>query len=107
MRFAVSAEGRPASTAYVETLLGDLELMRGRTRAASDAYRSALRDSHDFPQALTGLARIDAASGRLRRAAARLRLSTNRLPLTTALTLLVEVEARIGAARAARADLAA
>jgi tetratricopeptide (TPR) repeat protein len=107
MRFAVSAGGSPEGTAYVETLLGDLELMRGRIGAAHDAYRSALRDSHDFPQALTGLARIDAASGHLRRAAARLRLSTNRLPLTTALALLAEVEARIGDARAARADLAA
>ena len=76
--------------------LGDLELTRGRTAAARDAYRSALRDVPDFPQALTGLARIDAAGGALRRAAARLRRSTNRLPLTTALTLLAEVETRAG-----------
>jgi tetratricopeptide (TPR) repeat protein len=107
MRYAVSAGGGAEGTAYVETLLGDLELMRGRTGPARDAYRSALRDLPDFPQALTGLARIDAASGRLHRAAARLRRSTNRLPLTTALTLLAEVEGGIGDARAARADLAA
>jgi tetratricopeptide (TPR) repeat protein len=107
MRFAISAGGSEESTAYVETLLGDLELTRGRIRPARDAYRSALRDVPDFPQALTGLARIDAASGRLPRAAARLRRSTDRLPLTTALTLLAEVEGEIGNARAARADLAA
>jgi tetratricopeptide (TPR) repeat protein len=107
MRFAISAGGAPESTAYVETLLGDLELARGRIDSARDAYRSALRDFRDFPQALTGLARIDAAGGHLRRAAARLRRSTDRLPLTTALTLLAEVERAIGNARAARADLAA
>jgi tetratricopeptide (TPR) repeat protein len=91
----------------VETLLGDLELARGDIDAARTAYREALRDVHDFPQALTGLARIDAASGRLRLAAARLRRSTDELPLTTALTLLAEVEAANGNRRAARADLAA
>lgn len=107
MRFAVSAGGGAEGSAYVETLLGDLELTRGRTASARDAYRSALRDVHDFPQALTGLARIDASGGALRRAAARLRRSTNRLPLTTALTLLAEVETALGRSRAAAADLAA
>jgi tetratricopeptide (TPR) repeat protein len=107
MRFAVSAGGSDESSAYVETLLGDLGLMRGRVRAARTAYRNALRDLPSFPQALTGLARIDAAGGHLHRAAARLRRSTNRLPLTTALTLLAEVERTLGKRRAARADLAA
>jgi tetratricopeptide (TPR) repeat protein len=107
MRYAASAGGGPEGTAYVETLLGDLELARGRTAAAREAYLSARRDAPAFPQALTGLARIDAADGRLRRAAARLRRSTNRLPLTTALTLLSEVEMALGRRRAATADLAA
>ena len=39
MRYAVSAGGSPEGTAYVETLLGDLELTRGRIGAAHDAYR--------------------------------------------------------------------
>jgi len=107
MRFAVSAGGSPESAAYVETLLGDLELSRGELAAARTAYREALRDSSSFPQALTGLARIDAAGGDLRRAAARLRRSTDRLPLTSALVLLSEVERAAGRRRAARADLAA
>jgi tetratricopeptide (TPR) repeat protein len=107
MRFAVSAGGGAEGSAYVETLLGDLELSRGRVGAARTAYREALRDVDDFPQALTGLARIDAARGRLRRAAARLRRSTDELPLTTALTLLAEVEQTLGDGRAAQADLAA
>jgi tetratricopeptide (TPR) repeat protein len=92
MRFAVSAGGSPDGAAYVQTLLGDLELARGRTRAARSAYRAALRDLPDFPQALTGLARIDAAAGDLRPAAARLRRSTELLPLTSSLVLLAEVE---------------
>ena len=107
MRLAVSAGGSPESTAYVQTLVGDLELARGRTDAARDAYRFALRDVPSYPQALTGLARIDAASGALPRAAARLRRSTDRLPLTSALTLLAEVERAAGRDRAARGDLAA
>jgi tetratricopeptide (TPR) repeat protein len=107
MRFAVSAGGSPESSAYVETLLGDLQLTRGRVAAARAAYRMALRDLPDFPQALTGLARIDVAGGDLDRAAARLRRSTNRLPLTTALVLLAEVERAAGRRRAASGDLAA
>ena len=107
MRYAVSAGSSEEGTAYVETLLGDLELMRGRVAAARAAYRSAVRDLPSYPQALTGLARIDAARGSLRSAAARLRRSTDRLPLTSALTLLAEVEAGLGNRRAAAADLAA
>ena len=107
MRLAVSAGGSPVGTAYVQTLLGDLELARGRTGAARDAYRFALRDVPSYPQALTGLARLDVASGDLKSAAARLRRATNRLPLTSALTLLAEVERAAGHARAARGDLAA
>jgi tetratricopeptide (TPR) repeat protein len=107
MRFAVSAGGSEESTAYVETLLGDLELARGRVPAARTAYREALRDSPSFPQALTGLARIDAAGGDLDRAAARLDRSTDRLPLTSALVLLAEIERAGGRIRAAKADLAA
>jgi tetratricopeptide (TPR) repeat protein len=107
MRFAVSAGGSPESSAYVETLLGDLELSRGRLGAARAAYRDALRDVPSFPQALTGLARIDAAGGAYGRAAARLRRSTDRLPLTSALVLLSEVERAAGDRRAATADLAA
>jgi tetratricopeptide (TPR) repeat protein len=107
MRFAVSAGGGPEASAYVQTLLGDLELGRGRTGAARAAYRAALRDQPNFPQALTGLARVSAAAGDLRSAAARLRRSTNLVPLTTSLVLLAETERALGDRRAARGDLAA
>jgi tetratricopeptide (TPR) repeat protein len=107
MRLAVSAGGSLEGGAYVQTLLGDLELARGRTGAARQAYRLALRDVPSYPQALTGLARLDAAGGDLRSAAARLRRATDRLPLTSALTLLAEVERAAGHRRASLADLAA
>jgi tetratricopeptide (TPR) repeat protein len=107
MRFAISAGGGPESAAYVETLLGDLELSRGGLAAARTAYREALRDLPSSPQALTGLARIDAAGGALPRAAALLRRSTDRLPLTTSLVLLAEVEHALGRKRVASDALAA
>lgn len=101
MRFAASAGGSAQSSAYVRSLLGDLLLARGQLRAARGAYLGALRDVPSFPQALTGLARLHAARGDLERAAARLRRSVARLPLTTSLTLLGEVELALGRERAA------
>ena len=43
MRLAASAGGTPENFAYVQALVGDLELARGHGAAAGDAYRSALR----------------------------------------------------------------
>ena len=96
MRLAASAGGSAQSAAYVRALLGDLELSRGRLDAARAAYNDALRDVPAYPQALTGLARLGAARGNLDEAAASLRQSTKRLPLTTSLTLLGEVELAAG-----------
>jgi tetratricopeptide (TPR) repeat protein len=107
MRLAASAGGTPENVAYVQTLVGDLELGQGRVAAARDAYRSALRAHPPYPQATTGLARVDAAGGDLGSAAARLRGSTNALPLAGSLTLLAEVELAAGRPGAARGDLAA
>jgi tetratricopeptide (TPR) repeat protein len=108
MRLAVSAgAGSPENVAYVGALLGDLELGRSHVGAARDAYRQALAASPHYPPALTGLAKIDIARGRLAVAARRLRSASDRLPLTSYLTLLVEVELASGRRQAARGDLAA
>jgi tetratricopeptide (TPR) repeat protein len=107
MRLAVSAGGSPENVAYVQTLLGDLELQRGRVAAARLAYTGALRTLPGYPAGLVGLARTDLAGGATRRAAARLRRAAERLPLTTTLTLRAEVERELGHARAADAALAA
>ena len=107
MRLAASAGGTPENFAYVQALVGDLELARGHGAAAGDAYRSALRALPSHPQALVGLARIDAAGGDLGSAAARLRRASERLPLTSTLVLLGAVELAAGERAQGRADLAA
>lgn len=107
MRLAASAGGPPENVAYVQALLGDLELARGRVAPARAAYSAALRSLPGYPAGLVGLARVDAAGGDLGRAAARLRRASERLPLSRTLTLLAEVEAALGNAAAARGALAA
>jgi tetratricopeptide (TPR) repeat protein len=116
MSLAVSAgAGSPENVAYVQTLLGDLEMARGQVRAARDAYREALaagsesrraaRPTLAYPPALAGLARVDIARGRLGRAIVRLRAAGERLPLTSTLTLLAETELAAERKEAARRDL--
>jgi tetratricopeptide (TPR) repeat protein len=107
MRLAVSAGGTPENVAYVQALLGDLELARGRVVAARAPYGAALRSLPGYPAGLVGLARADAAGGDLGRAAARLRRASERLPLPRTLTLLAEVEAALRNHAAARAAMAA
>jgi tetratricopeptide (TPR) repeat protein len=105
MGLAASAGGAPENVAYVQVLLGDLQLQRGRVRAARVAYTSALRSLPGFPAGMVGLARADAAGGDLGRAAARLRRAAERLPLTSTLNLLSQVERRLGHPAAAAAAL--
>jgi tetratricopeptide (TPR) repeat protein len=105
MRLAVSAGGTAESVAYVQVLLGDLELGRGRLGAARRAYREALTAMPGYPQGLAGLARVAIAGGGLGEAAARLQRSTERLPLTTNLTLLADVELAAGRRTAAEGTL--
>jgi tetratricopeptide (TPR) repeat protein len=106
MRLAVSAGGTPENVAYVQALLGDLELARGRVAAARAAYTAALRSLPGYPAGLVGLARADAAGGDLERAAVRLRRASDRLPLRATLVLLSEVERALGRDDAAGAALA-
>ena len=105
MRLAASAGGVSENVAYVRVLLGDLELQRGRIGPAREAYIAALRSFPGSPGAMVGLARIDAAGGDLGRAAARLRRAAGRLPLTTTLGLLSQVEQALGHPNAAAAAL--
>src|SRR5918994_1869705 len=60
MRLAVSAgAGVPENVAYVQTLLGDLELQRGRPAAARAAYRGALARLPRYAPAEAGLAAVE------------------------------------------------
>lgn len=107
MRLAVSAGGAtPEGAAYVQTLLGTLEFHRGRLPAARAAYRTALRAQPGYPAAQAGLARADASSGRLRRAARTLRQVIDRLPLPEYIVALGEIEQAAGHRRQAHQDLA-
>jgi cytochrome c-type biogenesis protein CcmH/NrfG len=82
MRLAVDAGGAaPENVAYVQTLLGQLELTRGHLAAASRAYRHALYRFPAYAPALAGLARVDLARGRSALGIRRLREVVGRLPL--------------------------
>jgi len=107
MRFAASAGGAPESLAYVQALTGNLELARGRSGAARDAYMAALRTLPGYSDALEGLARVDAARGDLRGSAARLRRLAPNRPPARALGFLAELELAMGHPRAARRHLTA
>ena len=107
MAFAVSAgSGTAENSAYVQSLLGDLELARGRIARAERAYREALARLPGYAAAIVGLARVDISSRRLGAAARRLRVAGARLPLTTTYTLLAQVELAAGRPAAARRALA-
>ena len=74
MRLAVSAGGgTPENTAYVGTLLGNLQFARGGLDAAARSYRDALARFPRYVPARAGLARVAAARGRLARATSVLR----------------------------------
>jgi tetratricopeptide (TPR) repeat protein len=107
MRFAASAGGAPESLAYVQALTGNLELARGRSGAARDAYMASLRTVPGYSDALEGLARVDAARGDLRGSAARLRRLAPKRPPARALAFLAELELAVGHPRAARRQLTA
>src|SRR3954449_12230951 len=64
VRAAISAGGDVAENgAYVQTLLGNLELQRGRAGSAERAYRAALTRFAAYVPAQAGLARLAAIRG--------------------------------------------
>ena len=107
MARAVSAGGGARENlAFVQTLLGDLELSRGRLAAARRAYGAAIASVPDYVPALAGRARLTAARGDLAGAIDRWRRVTTLLPLPGYVIALGEAELAAGRVRAGRADLA-
>ena len=107
LRLAIAAGGDvPENAAYVQALAGDLDLVRGEPVAAARAYREALAQLPHYGPALYGLARTEAARGRLGRAIAQLRALTARLPLPAYVVALGDFELAAGRGAAARRDLA-
>lgn len=107
MRFAASAGGAPESLAYVQALIGNLELSLGRPGAARDAYLDSLRSVPGYSDALEGLARVDTARGDRRLAAARLQRLAAGGPPARALAFLAELEFALGRPEAASVHLSA
>jgi pentatricopeptide repeat protein len=108
MRLAVAAGAGAAgeNVAYVQTLLGDIELRRGRPAAAQHDYRAALASFPRHVAAQAGLARVDLARGRLPEAIARLQRVVERLPLPEYLVSLGEAQLAAGRTADGRATLA-
>ena len=106
MRLAASAGGdAPENVAYVQTLIGDIEWLRGRASGAADAYRAALVRVPGYLSAQAGLARVEAAAGDYRGAIRRYRAVVDRLPLPEHVIALAESELAAGRRAAGRRDL--
>jgi len=106
MRLAASAGGDARENfAYVQTLLGNLELARGAVPAARDAYRLALSRYPRYAPAEGGLARAEAAAADLSAAIRRLRRLVAR-PLPEYALALAEAELAEGRRAVAREHLA-
>jgi len=107
MRLAVSAAGDARENlAYVQTLLGNLELGRGRAAAAERSYRLALSRYPGYAAAQAGLARVAISGGDLAGAIRRYRGVVARLPLPEYVAGLAETELAAGRRGAAREHLA-
>ena len=82
MRLAVDAAGSQAEPlAWSRVQLGKLHFSRGRLAPAAREYRAALAAFPGYVHALDALAQVEAAHGRLARAAALERQATERNPL--------------------------
>jgi tetratricopeptide (TPR) repeat protein len=76
-----SAAGRPEPTAWTHVELAKLHFGRGELRPAERHYRVALAAFPGYPYAYDGLARVEAARGRLQRALALERRAVQTVPL--------------------------
>ena len=105
MRLAVSAGGAsPENVAYVQTLLGNLELQRRRTASAERSYRLALARFPSYAPARAGLARVASARGDLGLAIRRYSALVAVLPLPEYVIALGEAELATGRRAAAERD---
>ena len=107
MRLAASAGGDAGENpAYVQTLLGNLELARGNAGGAERAYRLALSRYSGYVPAQAGLARVSASRGELGAAIRRYRKVVTLLPMPEYVVGLADAELAAGRTAAAREDLA-
>jgi len=106
LRLAIAAGGPvPENVAYVQSLLGSLELNRGRITPARRAYAAALAAVPGYAPAEAGRARLAARSGDLRGAISRWRRIVERLPLPEYVIALGEAELAAGRRADGQRDL--
>jgi tetratricopeptide (TPR) repeat protein len=91
---AAGGQSEPAAWTHVE--LGKLEFGLGHLRRAARHYRAALTVSPGYVYALEQLARVEAARGRLDRAAAYANRAAETVPLSQFVALLGEIRERQG-----------
>jgi len=104
MQLAVGAAGsQPEPLAWSRVQLGKLHFSRGRVRAAKREYRAALDAFPGYVYALDGLARAEAAQGRLGRAVELQREAVERNPLPELVGLLGDLY-RLAGRRAAAGE---
>jgi tetratricopeptide (TPR) repeat protein len=107
MQRAISAGGAvPENVAYVQSLLGHVELARGNEAASRHAFRAAGLAVPGYIPAAVGMARLDATAGALDGAIRRWQRIVERLPLPEYVVGLGEAELAAGRRADARRDLA-
>jgi tetratricopeptide (TPR) repeat protein len=107
LRLAISAgSGTVEGSAYIRSLLGDFEAIRGNYGAAELAYREAVAIAPKFGGALSGLALLRAGRGELGPAIDALRSQLGNPPSPDALIEVGEIEQVAGRLRAARSHYA-
>lgn len=107
LTLAASAGGEgPENVAFVQSLLGNLELAQRRPARARSAFRAALAKVPGYSPAQAGVARVDIAAGRRDRAIRRLRDLVARDPKQEYVVLLGELQLADGQTQAARRTLA-
>ncbi len=108
MRLAGSAAGEHSdSSSFANTLLGKLEFDRGNYAEAERIYRGVLSRDPNVPDALLGLAAIEAGRGNLEQAIALQRSVLERIPAPDHAILLGESQQAAGDLDAARESYAA
>ncbi|MEA2230378.1 MAG: hypothetical protein QOD83_194 [Solirubrobacteraceae bacterium] len=107
MSLAVAAGGGvPENVAYVQTLLGDLQALRGHREAARRAYAAALAGVAGYVPALASRAQLDAATGSLQRAIRGYEEIVRRRPLPQYVIALGETQQAAGHRASARETFA-
>ncbi len=106
MELALDAAGPPEPTAWTLVELGKLHFGLGETAAAGRSFRAALFAFPGYAAALDGLARVEAANGRLRRAIKLQRRAVETVPLPHLVAQLGDLLEAAGREREAREQFA-